>query len=63
MPLRRTQVVTPTKDVRSFTGDKATQTGSGVTFGRFDMMEPWALGPMRVHFEHNKPFKQVGLGL
>lgn len=52
-------MVLPTRTIKSFKGDKGRTSENKVVFGRFDVIKPWSMEPMKVHFEHSKPFKRV----
>ena len=30
-------------------------------YGKYDLVSPWSLEEMRLHYENGKPFKQVGI--
>lgn len=55
-----TEVELPTSDIKSYTQVKpASASGSTVTFGRYDSIQPFTYEELKVHFAHPKPFMQV----
>eukprot|EP00878_Enallax_costatus_P023618 GHUV01025125.1.p1 GENE.GHUV01025125.1~~GHUV01025125.1.p1 ORF type:complete len:457 (+),score=118.13 GHUV01025125.1:677-2047(+) len=58
-----TNVILPTSDIKTFTfsgnDDTVEQSGSKITYGKFDRQEPWAIKELKVHFHHDKPIKKV----
>jgi hypothetical protein len=58
------QVLLPTPKVKSFTESPAPVTrldgnNSKYKYGKYDLVKPWSVAEMRLHYENNKPFKQV----
>ena len=54
------QVVLPSSSIKSFTDEKPTvKKGDRVKYGKYDLIKPFTLSEMRLHYENKLPFKQV----
>ncbi len=51
----------PTSNVKSYTDahKPVSKSDNKVTFGKYDLIKPFTLEQLRVHFENNKPFRKV----
>lgn len=48
--------------IKSFTDSEKPSSkpdSNKLKLGKYDLIKPWTVAPLRVHFENNKPFKQV----
>lgn len=52
------QVLLPTSDVKSYTEEGGSKSGSKITY-KAGKQAPWAVKQLKVHFHHDKPFKRV----
>jgi oligosaccharyltransferase complex subunit alpha (ribophorin I) len=59
------QVVLPTSNVKSYTDTEkpVAKSDNKLKFGKYDLVKPWTVKPLYLHYEHNKPFKKVRLYL
>lgn len=58
------QVVLPSTKVKSFTESPGpvAKDANKVKYGKYDLIKPWTVEPLRLHYENPKQFKQVGRG-
>ncbi|GFR43910.1 hypothetical protein Agub_g5044, partial [Astrephomene gubernaculifera] len=55
-----TEVTTPTSNVKSYTDEKpVTKSDNKIKYGKYDLIKPFTVRRLSVHFENNKPFKHV----
>eukprot|EP00199_Chlamydomonas_sp_CCMP681_P000252 CAMPEP_0119107630 /NCGR_PEP_ID=MMETSP1180-20130426/11512_1 /TAXON_ID=3052 ORGANISM="Chlamydomonas cf sp, Strain CCMP681" /NCGR_SAMPLE_ID=MMETSP1180 /ASSEMBLY_ACC=CAM_ASM_000741 /LENGTH=603 /DNA_ID=CAMNT_0007093147 /DNA_START=8 /DNA_END=1819 /DNA_ORIENTATION=- len=56
-----TEVQLPNARVESYTNDEkpVAKAESKIKYGKYDLIKPWTLKPLRVHFENDKAFKEV----
>lgn len=55
-----TEVIVASTIIKSWTSVKpAVKRDNKITYGRYDKMEPLNFETISIHFEHNRPFKQV----
>lgn len=54
------QVQLPSSKAESYTEESpVSKTDSRIKYGKYDLIKPWTMKPLRLHFENDKPFKQV----
>lgn len=55
-----TEVVTPTNNIISHTEEKpVSKSDNKVKYGKYDLIKPFTVLPLKLHFENGKPFKHV----
>ncbi|KAG2439265.1 hypothetical protein HXX76_004626 [Chlamydomonas incerta] len=56
-----TEVTTPTSTVKSYTDSEkpVSKSDNKIKYGKYDLIKPWTLQELSVHFENNKPFKHI----
>lgn len=54
------QVILPSSNVKSFTQEKpSVKSDSKIKYGKYDLVKPFTMKELRVHFENMKAFKTV----
>jgi hypothetical protein len=55
------QVVLPSNTVISYTKEPGpvAKSDKSLKYGKYDLVKPWSLVPIQVHYETNRPFKKV----
>ncbi|PNW75344.1 hypothetical protein CHLRE_12g523300v5 [Chlamydomonas reinhardtii] len=56
-----TEVTTPSSSVKSYTDSEkpVSKSDNKIKYGKYDLIKPWTLQELSVHFENNKPFKHI----
>ncbi|EFJ50952.1 hypothetical protein VOLCADRAFT_103748 [Volvox carteri f. nagariensis] len=55
-----TEVALPSSTVKSYTEEKpVSKVDNKIKYGKYDLVKPFAVKELSVHFENNKPFKHV----
>ncbi|PNH06279.1 hypothetical protein TSOC_007366 [Tetrabaena socialis] len=55
-----TEVVTPSNVIKSYTEEKpVSKSDNKIKYGKYDLIKPFTVKELSVHFENNKPFKHV----
>ncbi|MEW5312684.1 MAG: hypothetical protein WDW38_004299 [Sanguina aurantia] len=55
-----TEVILPSSNVKSFTQEKpSSKSDSKIKYGKYDLVKPFSIKELRVHFENMKAFKTV----
>mmetsp|Transcript_29006 Transcript_29006/g.78111 ORF Transcript_29006/g.78111 Transcript_29006/m.78111 type:complete len:619 (+) Transcript_29006:95-1951(+) len=57
-----TEVIMPSPKVKSFSESPSPVTkmdGNKYKYGKYDLVKPWSVAEMRLHYENNKPFKKA----
>eukprot|EP00967_Tisochrysis_lutea_P142384 scaffold262939_cov19-Tisochrysis_lutea.AAC.2 len=55
-------VIMPSPKVKSFSESPSPVTkmdGNKYKYGKYDLVKPWSVAEMRLHYENNKPFKKA----
>ncbi|KAG2453544.1 hypothetical protein HYH02_001763 [Chlamydomonas schloesseri] len=56
-----TEVTTPSNTVKSYSDSEkpVSKSDNKIKYGKYDLIKPWTLKELSVHFENNKPFKHI----
>ncbi|GIL70757.1 hypothetical protein Vretimale_3842 [Volvox reticuliferus] len=55
-----TEVILPTSTVKSYTDEKpVSKSDNKIKYGKYDLIKPFTVKELSVHFENNKPFKHI----